>query len=124
NLCTEAQQHVDCVHLDEKWFYLREEKQRFYLGEDEYVHHIPVKNNNLIIKVMLFAAVARPRSDAKRHCVRDGNIDLWLFVVHEPAERSSKNRPARTLELKTFTTDRDVYRRALCRMVIPCNKAV
>lgn len=72
---------------------------------------------------MFLVAVARPRWDAYRHRVWDGKVGLWPFVVYEPAERSSKNCPVGTLELKTCTVDRDVYRQALCRIVIPRIKA-
>ncbi|ETN04520.1 hypothetical protein PPTG_14394 [Phytophthora nicotianae INRA-310] len=115
---------MNYVHLDEKWFYLKKENQRFYLGTHEEPPHLTVKNKNYIVKVMFLVAVARPRWDSKRHRIWDGKIDLWPFVVYEPAERSSKNRPAGTLELKTYNVDKDVYRQALCRMVIPSVKAV
>ncbi|ETO67123.1 hypothetical protein F444_15876 [Phytophthora nicotianae P1976] len=29
---------MDFVHLDEKWFFLKKDKQRFYLGENEEWH--------------------------------------------------------------------------------------
>ncbi|ETP47884.1 hypothetical protein F442_06236, partial [Phytophthora nicotianae P10297] len=61
---------TDYVHLDEKWFYPHKEKQRFYLGEHEDAPHIT------------------------QHRIWDGKVGLWPFVVYEPAERSSKNRPA------------------------------
>ncbi|KAK1944846.1 hypothetical protein P3T76_003379 [Phytophthora citrophthora] len=115
---------LDYVHLDEKWFYLKKVKQRFYLGEHEEVPHLTVKNKNYIVKVMFLAAVARPRWDADKERIWDGKIGIWPFTVYEPAERGSKNRPAGTLELKTFTVDRTVYRHALCRMVIPRIKAI
>ncbi|GMF64654.1 unnamed protein product [Phytophthora lilii] len=115
---------MDFVHLDEKWFYLKKDKQRFYLGEFEEDPYISVKNKNYIVKVMFLVAVARPRWVAKSHRIWDGKIGLWPFAIYEPAQRSSKNRAAGTLELKTYNVDRDIYRQALCRMVIPRIKAI
>ncbi|CEG35741.1 uncharacterized protein PHALS_05143 [Plasmopara halstedii] len=123
-VCIRFDSMMEYVHLDEKWFYLKKDKQRFYLGEHEEEPYITVKNKNYMIKVMFLAAVARPRWSAKNHCIWDGKIGVWPFAVYEPAERSSKNRAAGTLELKTYTVDRDIYRQALCRMVIPRIKAV
>lgn len=115
---------LDRVHLDEKWFYLTKDKQRYYLAEHEEAPHLTVKNKNYILKVMFLVAVARPRWDATRRRVWDGKIGLWPFVVYEPAERSSKNRAAGTLEMKTYNVDRDIYRRCLCKVVIPEIKRV
>lgn len=115
---------MEYVHLDEKWFYLAKEKQRFYLAEHEEDPHTTVKNKNYIVKVMFLVAVARPRWDPRQHKVWDGKIGLWPFAIYEPAERSSKNRPAGTLELKTYAVTRDIYRQCLCRSVIPCIKAL
>ncbi|ETN19672.1 hypothetical protein PPTG_04906 [Phytophthora nicotianae INRA-310] len=115
---------MDFVHLDEKWFFLKKDKQRFYLGENEDVPHITVKNKNYIIKVMFLCAVTRPRWDATRLRIWDGKIGLWPFAVYEPAERASKNRPAGTLEIKTYSVGREIYHQALCRMVIPRIKEV
>ncbi|OWZ17037.1 LOW QUALITY PROTEIN: hypothetical protein PHMEG_0009071 [Phytophthora megakarya] len=87
---------------------LLKDKQLFYLGEQEEDAHITLKKNYIV----------KPR------CVWDGKIGLSPFAVYEPAQRSSKNRDAGTLELKSYTVDRDIYRRALCRMVIPRIKAI
>ncbi|ETP14645.1 hypothetical protein F441_10433, partial [Phytophthora nicotianae CJ01A1] len=54
---------MNYVHLDEKWFYLKKENQRFYLGTHEEPPHLTVKNKNYIVKVMFLVAVARPRWD-------------------------------------------------------------
>ncbi|KAJ0390587.1 hypothetical protein P43SY_010266 [Pythium insidiosum] len=115
---------MDRIHLDEKWFYLAKDKQRYYLAEHEDAPHLCVKNKNFIVKVMFLVALARSRWDAQNHRLWDGKVGCWPFAVYEPAERSSKNRPAGTLEMKTFTVDRDIYRRCLCSVVIPEIKRV
>ncbi|OWZ11030.1 hypothetical protein PHMEG_00016007 [Phytophthora megakarya] len=101
---------MNYVHLDEKWFYLAKDNQRFYLADHEEDPHLTVKNKNYIIKVMFLVAVARPRWDSKNHKEWDGKIGVWPFFIYEPVKRTNKNRPAGTLELKTYTVDRDIYR--------------
>ena len=58
---------------------------------------------------MFLSAVARPRYiDATDH-FWDGKIGIWPFIEWVPAQRSSINRPAGTLEMKNITVTRDVY---------------
>ncbi|KAJ0391779.1 hypothetical protein P43SY_012138 [Pythium insidiosum] len=68
---------------------------------------------------MFLVVVARPRWDAHKKQLWDGKIGVWPFVVYEPAQRSSKNRAKGTLELKTYTVDREIYRACLANSVIP-----
>ena len=49
------------VHVDEKWFYLFKDGQRFYLYDDEIPPVRKVQSKRFITKVMFLAAVARPR---------------------------------------------------------------
>ncbi|OMO65709.1 hypothetical protein COLO4_31045 [Corchorus olitorius] len=51
------------VHIDEKWFFMTRESERYYLlpEEDELVR--TCKSKRFITKVMFLAAVARPRFD-------------------------------------------------------------
>ncbi|KAJ0391581.1 hypothetical protein ATCC90586_010674 [Pythium insidiosum] len=72
---------MDRIHLDEKWFYLAKDKQRYYLAEHE---------------------------DAPPPLCQEQEF----------------YRQAGTLEMKTFTVDRDIYRRCLCSVVIPEIKRV
>jgi hypothetical protein len=43
---------LEVVHIDEKWFFLKKEKTRYYLAPDEEPPHCTVQNKNFIIKVM------------------------------------------------------------------------
>lgn len=112
----------DCVHLDEKWFFLSEENQRLYLvlGEDR--PHRTVAHKSHIIKVMFLAAVARPRYDAHGVMTFDRKIGLFPFVEKVRAQRSSKNRAAGTLETKAVTCDKEEYLRKVVDQVIPAIK--
>lgn len=90
----------DHVHIDEKWFYLTQDKRTFYLLHDEEPPLRACKSKRFITKVMFMAAVARPRYDNSRKQYFNGKIGLWPFVYQEPAKRNSKNRPKGTLETK------------------------
>ncbi|ETN12930.1 hypothetical protein PPTG_08942 [Phytophthora nicotianae INRA-310] len=74
---------------------------------------------SLLDYVMFLVAIARPRWVSEQNTVWDGKIGTWPFVVYEPAQRKSKNRAAGTLDLKTYTVDRDIYRACLVHSVIP-----
>lgn len=53
---------------------------------------------------MFLAAVARPQFDEDNNTIFDGKIGIFPFVYKEPAQRSSKNRVAGTLETKACTS--------------------
>ncbi|ETV88327.1 hypothetical protein H257_01600 [Aphanomyces astaci] len=81
------------VHVDEKWFYLTKVKRNFYVYDDEDIALRSVKSKQFITKVMLLAAVARPRYDSSKKKFFDGKVGVWPFVEVAPAKRTSKNRP-------------------------------
>jgi hypothetical protein len=51
----------EIIHLDEKWFYLRFENEKFYLAPDEPPPLRACKSKRFTTKVMFLACVARPR---------------------------------------------------------------
>ncbi|KAF0717758.1 Aste57867_2111 [Aphanomyces stellatus] len=110
---------LDCVHLDEKWFYLTQERRRFYLVPGECKPVRSCKNKRYITKVMFLSAVARPRYIDDTDTWWDGKIGTWPFVEIVPAARSSVNRPAGTPEMKSVSVIRDVYRSFLIEKVLP-----
>ncbi|CAN0382926.1 unnamed protein product [Pylaiella littoralis] len=57
----------DFVHLDEKWFYICKQGQRYYLYEGEDLPVYKVQHKSHVTKVMFLAAVARPRFDTGRN---------------------------------------------------------
>jgi hypothetical protein len=107
------------IHVDEKWFYLVKSNKRFYLWQDEKFPHRVSKNKCFVTKVMFLACVARPRFDSNGNCVFDGKVKIFPFRKKVPAERSSINRPAGTLETKPITVTRDVTRRAFIEELLP-----
>ncbi|KAF0703711.1 hypothetical protein AaE_015265 [Aphanomyces astaci] len=113
----------DYVHVDEKWFNATRVKSRFYLLPGETPPHRTTQSKRFITKVMFLTAVARPRwDDAKSECW-DGKIGTWHFTETVPAARSSRNRPAGTLELRPINVTRPIYKKMLIDNVIPAIKA-
>ena len=64
--------------------------------------HRTCKHKSHIEKVMCLTAVVRPRQNPMNEEWWDGKIGTWFFVEQIPAKRTSKNRPAGTLETKSF----------------------
>ncbi|ETI57328.1 hypothetical protein F443_00364 [Phytophthora nicotianae P1569] len=90
----------DTIHIDEKWFYISKKRKAYYLTDNEEVPHFAVPNVNHLTKVPFLVAVGRPRYDPHSRTWFDGKLGCWLFVEMVEAQRSSKNRPADTPELK------------------------
>lgn len=59
----------DCIHVDEKWFYVNKTKKIFYLSTDEEDSHLTIPNKNHMTTVMFLVARRRPKydCDGKRH---------------------------------------------------------
>lgn len=112
------------VHVDEKWFYLKKTKRRVYLVPDEQNPHISTQHKSHIPKLMFLCAVARPRVNPATGEWFDGRIGLWPFAKYVHAVRSSRNRPAGTLELKPYNVDHASYRDMMISHVIPAIKRV
>ncbi|KAF0685054.1 hypothetical protein As57867_003497, partial [Aphanomyces stellatus] len=110
---------LDHVHLDEKWFYITKETRKFYLAPGEKGPDRKCKSKRYITKVMFLSAVARPRFVEATGEWWDGKIGTWPFVAAVPANRSSCNRPAGTMETKAVTVTKDVYRARLIDDVLP-----
>ncbi|VFQ65765.1 unnamed protein product [Cuscuta campestris] len=72
---------------------------------------------------MFLAAVGRPRYGEGGDVLWDGKIGIFPFTFEQAAQRSSKNRPAGTLETKAEpTVNRDVMKRMLLTNLIPAIK--
>ncbi|XP_028058557.1 uncharacterized protein LOC114262392 [Camellia sinensis] len=110
----------DYVHIDEKWFYISKEAERYYLLPEEEEPHRCCKSKRFITKVMFLAAVARPRFDENKNEEFSGKIGIWPFTYKEPAKKNSKNRAAGTLETKAIVSvTKDVIRACLIEKVLP-----
>ncbi|CAN0269866.1 unnamed protein product [Pylaiella littoralis] len=112
----------DFVHVDEKWFYLYKEGQKFYLYDDEIPPVRKVQSKRFITKVMFIAAVARPRHNPDANAHFNGKIGMWAFTEKVPAVRNSRNRAAGTLVTKCVEVTKETYKAKLVDDVIPAIK--
>ena len=114
----------DRVHIDEKWFYLIEECGTFYLAFDEEDPHRTGKSKCFILKVMFLAAVALTRFDHVKNQWFTGKIGIFSLVYNAAVKRSSRNRPAGTMETKPIeSVNKDVTKRFLIKHVFPTIRA-
>lgn len=111
------------IHVDEKWFYLKEGKLSALVGPEEGMPSRNVQSRRFITKVMFLAAVARPRFDKNGNVLFDGKIGIWAFTEEVAALRSSKNRLRGTLELKPINVDTEVYREKILKDLLPAIKS-
>ena len=71
----------DLIHIDEKWFYLTKDGQRFIIAVDEEEPYRHVQHKPFLTKIMFLCAVARPRYDTRRNAWFDRKIGIWPSVV-------------------------------------------
>ena len=68
----------DFVFIDEKWFYLSQKSEKYYLLPEEDDPHRTCKNKNYIPRLMFLCVCARPR-------FRDGSaffmVELDVFLL-------------------------------------------
>ena len=111
------------IHIDEKWFYMTKKSENYYLLQDEEDLIRTWKSKNLIGKVMFLVAIACLRFDAQGNEVLLRKIDVFPFVTHEPAKRTSVNRSAGIVETKPMTSvKRELIRSYLIEKVLPAIK--
>jgi hypothetical protein len=110
---------MDRVYVDEKWFWLCKDGERYLLLEGEMPPKRYVRHKSHIEKVMFLCAQARPRYDPHAHTMWDGKLGIWPIGTFELALRSSVNRPAGTAIWKNCTMDKDRYREMMNEEVFP-----
>jgi hypothetical protein len=113
------QDQMDKVHLDEKWFWLCQDGEKYILVDDEPAPHRTTKHKNYIEKVMFLCAQARPRWDFHANTMWDGKIGIWPIGHWELAIRSSVNRPAGTPVWKNDSCDKVRYTEMVLDLVVP-----
>ena len=104
------QDMCDCIHLDEKWFFLTQEKEHYLLLSDEKNPKRCVKHKSHITKVMFLCTVVRLHFNPSANSWWDGKLGIWPIGDWEPAKWRSKNRPKWMLVWKNKTVTKDVYR--------------
>ncbi|XP_057535332.1 uncharacterized protein LOC130813510 [Amaranthus tricolor] len=108
------------VHIDEKWFYMSRETQRYYLFPwEEEEPYMCVNNKNFIGKVMFIAAIARPQISTNGEVLWDEKIGIFPFTETYYAVRRSENRLVGTPQLRVIPkVTRDVIRDKLINEVL------
>jgi hypothetical protein len=85
-----------------------------------YSQYEHAKNRNYIPRIMILTVVARPRFDSNGNCTFDGKIGCFPFVTYVAAKRSSANRVARTMKMKSIDSiTQAVMRDYLIDKVLP-----
>ena len=109
----------DHIHLDEKWFFLTQEKEQYLLLSDEKNPKCCIKHKSHITKVMFLCAVARLHFNPSVNSWWDGKLGIWPIGDWEPVKQKSKNRPKGTLVWKNKMVTNEVYRELLISKLIP-----
>ena len=108
----------DCIHLDEKCFFLTREKEWYLLLSDKKNPKHCIKHKSHITKVMFPCAVARPHFNPSVNSWWDRKLGIWPIGDWEPPKQKSKNRPKGTLVWKNTTVTKEVYRELLISKLV------
>ncbi|XP_057771071.1 uncharacterized protein LOC130990859 [Salvia miltiorrhiza] len=112
------------IHIDEKWFYITKSSHKFYLTPAEAEPHRTCKSKKFITKVMFLCSVCRPIFGEDGRVLFDGKIGIFPLTEMVPAQRSSKNREAGTLEQKPIQSiTKQVLKDCFIKQLVPTIKA-
>jgi hypothetical protein len=115
----------DFVFIDEKWFYLSQKSERYYLLPEEDDPHRTCKNKNYILRLMFLCVYARPRF-RDGNCIFDGRIGCFPLVCYKPAQRGNERTGHVCVDLvmKPVTSiTREVIRDFMINQVLPAIRA-
>lgn len=113
----------DCVHVDEKWFYVSKLNSVYYLSTDKEDPHNTISNKQHMTKVMSLVAVARPKYDSRDNLIFDGKIGLWPVIEMRNAIRSLRNRAAGSDVIVPVEMSAERYKEMLIEKVLSAIKA-
>ena len=116
---TKYQDMHDQIHVDEKWFFLTQEKEMYLLHQYRKNPKHCVKHKSHITKVMFLCAVVRPCFNPCSNSWWDGKLGIWPIGDWEPAKQKSKNRPKGALVWKNKVVTKEVYQVLLISKLIP-----
>ena len=77
NKTTKFRDMYDCIHVDEKWFYLTHDRHQFLLVDDDLSPQYCVCHKDHITKAMFLCAVGCPCYNTRRKSWWDGNLGVW-----------------------------------------------
>ena len=109
----------DQIHVDERWFFLMREKERYVLHQDKKNPKHCVKHKSHITNLMFLCAVARPHFSPCSNSWWDGKLEIWPIGDWEPVKQKLKNRPKGTLVWKNKIITKEVYHDLLITKLIP-----
>jgi hypothetical protein len=72
---------MDVVHVDEKWFEMKQATKTYFLANGEAEPHRAAKSKRYIEKIMFLAAVARPRFDTTQNSHFNGKLGIFPFTT-------------------------------------------
>ena len=109
----------DFVFIDEKWFYLSQKSEKYYLLPEEDELHRTCKNKNYNPRLMFLCVCAWPRF-RDGECIFDGKISFFPLITYGNAVRRSKNHLRGAQVIKPITSiTRDVIRDFMVNKVLP-----
>ena len=82
---------MDHIHVDEKWFFLSQQKERYLLLPEEKNPKRCVKSKSHITKVMYLYAAAHHCFNSSTNSWWDGKLGIWPIGDWEPAKKASEN---------------------------------
>ncbi|VFQ65301.1 unnamed protein product [Cuscuta campestris] len=113
----------DHIYIDEKWFDITKQTSTYYALPDEADPYRTIQSKSFIPKIMFLAGVGRPRYGEDGELLWDGKIGIFPFTYEAPAQRSSKNRLAGTMEVKPIPIiNREVMKMMLLTKLLPAIK--
>jgi len=111
----------DFVFIDEKWFYLTQKSEKYYLLPEEDDPHRTCKNKNYTPRLMFLCVCAQPRF-RDGESIYYGRIGCFPLVTYEPAQRSNAVTARVRGEAITSIT-RDVIREFMINQVLTAIRA-
>ena len=81
---------LDWIHLDAKWFFLNQKKERYLLLLEEKNPKPCIKHKSHITMVMFLCAVACPRFNPSANSWWDGKLEIWPIGDWEQGKCKSK----------------------------------
>jgi hypothetical protein len=110
---------MDVVHLDEKWFYVSKDNEKFILADDEPEPSRTSAHKSHIKKVMFLCALARPRWNHTTKSWWDGKLGIWPIGTVDAAKKKSVNRDKGEPVWNNKSVTQEVYRNLLEDELIP-----
>ena len=110
---------MDQIHVDEKWFFFSQQKERYLLLPEEKNPKWCMKSKLHITKVMFLCAVVCPHFNPCANSWWDGKLRIRPIGDWEPAKTGSKNRPKGTLVWKNKAVTKEVYHELLISKLLP-----